>query len=448
MEAFKRLARKHDVESNVIGEFTNDGKFDVVYGEKQVAYMDMSFVHENVPQKSLSAKWSTPEQRGLREPELPGIENYGSFLKNMLARPNIASIEYIFRQYDHEVQGGSVIKPFVGRDSDASSDASVSRPLLKSNRGVALADGLAAEYNQIDPYHGTLCALDETIRRVVAVGANPKKIALNDNFCWPSPLPSKNNPDADYKTAQLVRANEALYEGTTKLKVPCVSGKDSMSMDGTVMDADGKERRISALPTLKFAADGIVTDVRKCVTMDAKCPGDLVYMLGMTRDELGGSEFYSMHSEVGLNVPKVDLKKSRLLYNVVYSAMNRGIIASCHGCYKGGLGIALAQTAFAGGYGMDVSLSAVPKEGLDNDAKLLFSESAGRFVVTVPQDKQEQFEKVMRGRRKTGSAVDYGVVGKVTNNSYLKVTGLGGNAIINESIGDLKQAWKGTYANR
>jgi len=435
---FKKLAKQHEVETTVLGEFTDSGKFQVFYKGKPVTFMDMKFVHEGVPQMDLEAEWISPQERGLEEPQISPIKDKGKFLKQMLAQPNIASKEYIVRQFDHEVQGTSVIKHLVGKDSDVYSDGVVVRPDLESKEAIAVTAGINPLYGQIDTYYMTANAFDEAVRRVIALGGSLKQIALNDNFCWPSPLPSKDNPEAKYKLAQLVRANRALYKYTLAYGTPCISGKDSMSMDGTIPYSEGKEHRLSALPTIQFSAAGKIKDYRKCVTMDVKRPGDRVFILGKTFDECGGSQYYEMLGEVGLKVPKVDAKKAVKLYQALSQAIQEGLVASAHGCYQGGLGVALAQVSFAGGYGVDINLALVPRENLEDEDKILYSESASRFVVTLPAQNEDKFRRIMQGN-------DCALVGKVTNDELLVIRGLKGKVIIKEDISKLKEAWKSPF---
>ncbi|MBI4176455.1 MAG: phosphoribosylformylglycinamidine synthase [Candidatus Aenigmarchaeota archaeon] len=439
----ERLAREHGVEISNLGEFNGSGKFHAFYGGKTVAYLDMDFVHDGFPQMELNAAWKSPEKRGLAEPVMDEPHDYNHMLLEMLRRPNIASKEYIARQYDHEVQGTSVVKPLVGEDSDTFSDAAVLRPDLESHEGIAITAALNPAYGEIDTYHMAAATIDEAIRRVVAVGGNPEEVALIDNFCWPSPLPGDNNPDAEYKMAQLVRANKALHEYTLAFKAPCISGKDSMSMDGEVADDAGVKHRVSAPPTLQMTAVAKLEDARKAVTMDAKLPGDKVYILGVTRDELGGSEYYAMRGgQKGLNAPKVDAASSSRLYKSLHAAMAEGLVSSARGCYRGGLAVALAQTAFAGGYAMDVELSMVPLElpmGPNEfqwrDDKILFSESAGRFVVTVSPKNEGRFEEVMRGN-------DYEMIGHVSGGYNLRICGIDGENIIDAPLSRLKSSWQ------
>ncbi|HIE44091.1 MAG TPA: phosphoribosylformylglycinamidine synthase, partial [Candidatus Omnitrophica bacterium] len=412
LEEFMNLAKIHEVEATVLGEFDTSGKFYCLYGERPVTFMDMEFVHEGVPQMELEAEWVPPEERGLKEPALPRIKDHGKFLKEMLSRPNICSKEYITRQFDHEVQGTSVIKHLVGENSDVYSDGVVIRPDLESDEAVAIACGINPKFSHIDTYHMTANAFDEAIRRIIALGGDLNRIVLNDNFCWPSPLPKEDNPDAKYKMAQLVRANRALYDYTTTYGTPCISGKDSMSMDATIPDESGKMHRISALPTIMFSSAGIMDDYRRCVTMDVKKPGDLVFILGKTYNECGGSEYYEIFDEIGLNVPVVRARNAIKLYKALSKAISEGLVASCHGCYRGGLAIALAQTSFAGGYGLSINLASVPRENLHDEDRILYSESASRFVATVPPKHEKDFKKIMKGN-------DFGLVGEVREDKIL-----------------------------
>ena len=435
-----KLAKKHDVETTVIGKFTNSGKFYCIYKNKTATYMDMDFAHQGVPQMNIDAEWIKPENRGLSEPKIEAIKNHTSFLRKMLSRPNICSKEYIIRQFDHEVQGTSVIKHLVGKDSDVYSDAVVIKPVFDSQKAIAIAAGINPKYSQIDTYHMASSAIDEAIRRIIAVGGSLREIALNDNFCWPSPLLSEQNPDAKYKLAQLIRANQALYDYTLAFKTPCVSGKDSMSMDGTVKDVHGQEHRVSTLPTIQFSAVGKINESRKCITMDVKNPGDLVYVLGITRDELGGSEYYEIKEKIGLNVPKVNSKKAIKLYNALSKAIDEGLVSSAHGCYKGGIAVALAQISFAGGYGLEIELKKVPTENLRDNDKILYSESASRFAVTVSPENKERFEKMLKGNI-------FSKIGYVENNEILRIKGVNKKIIIQENIYKLKEAWQSTFKN-
>jgi phosphoribosylformylglycinamidine synthase len=348
----------------------------------------------------------------------------------MLARLNICSKEAWVRQYDHEVQGMSAVKPFVGAANDGPSDAAVLRPLLHSNSGVIVANGICPRYGDIDTYHMVACAIDEAVRNVIAVGGHLGRIAGLDNFCWPDPIPSPTNPDGAYKLGQLVRANQALSDYCRAYNLPCISGKDSMKNDYRVGDT-----KISIPPTLLFSVLGVIADVTKAVTMDAKQAGDVVYILGLTQAELGGSEYYALLGHVGNTVPQVHAAAARQLYGALAVATARGLVASCHDCSDGGLGVALAESSFAGGLGMEIDLRLVPGAANLRDDVVLFSESQSRFVVTVHPEHVSAFEATLRG-------MPCAAVGMVTGTASFRVVGQSGIPIMTASITQLKAAWQ------
>jgi phosphoribosylformylglycinamidine synthase len=427
VDKFMALARKMGVEATVMGRFTGSGKFHVRYGEKTVACLDMDFLHNGVPQMKLKAKWKAPKNA---EPTFAEPANLKKALSQMLARLNICSKESVVRQYDHEVQGGSVIKPMVGAQNDGPSDAGVVRPILESMEGVVVAHGICPRYSDIDTYHMTACAIDEAVRNAVAVGADLDHLAGLDNFCWCDPVQSDKTPDGEYKLAQLVRSNMAIYDYTTAYGVPCISGKDSMKNDYSI-----GRTKISVPPTLLYSVIGRIKDVRKSVTMDAKRPQDLIYILGETREELGGSEWFAQNNVIGNKVPQVDAKKAMKLYRALHKAIRAGLVASCHDCSDGGLGVALIETAFAGNLGMNIDLKDVPYRGKKRNDYVLFSETASRFVVTIHPKDQKRFEKCMAGNVMCE-------IGFVASDGLFQITGLSGKPVIKEKIGKLKDAWQ------
>ncbi len=436
IKRFMGLSARHAVESTVIGEYTNSGYLHITYDNETCAYVHMDLLRSSFPQWEFDAEWIPPASRGLREPVWVEPEGQGSLLKAMLKRPNICTKNWIQRQYDHEVQGGSAIKPLVGKDHDMVSDAAVVRPVLGSLRGIAITQAINPFYSLIDTYHMTAVTIDEAVRRLVAVGGDPARIGGVDNFCWPTIIydPVKNR-DGKYKAAQLVRACWALRDYALSFEIPLLSGKDSMYTDGEVKRSSGMTQKISGLPTLQFTATTVLEDVGKCVTMDVKVPGDLVYIVGITGDELGASEYYQMMGWIGLNVPRIDVEKVIPLYHGLYRAIKNGLVSSCHAVGRGGLGVHLALSAMGGNLGMDIDLGSVPaKERLSN-TRLLYSESAGRFIVTIDPKEKAAFEDAMH-------RLEYACVGKVTDTGKFQVSGIDANIIINERIDDLKHAWK------
>ena len=431
VDEFLAWARKRGVEATVIGQYNDTGYFRVMYSDRLAAELEMEFLHNGLPRKNLKARWQQPQYKepSFKEPDLDWA------LNAMLARPNIASKESTVRMYDHEVQAQTVVKPFTGAENDGPSDAAVLWPLemqrKKSFRGVAIGHGINANYGLIDTYHMAASNIDEAIRNVIAVGADPRRIALLDNFCWSS-------SDDPYRLAQLVRACKACYDYAVAFGTPFISGKDSMFNDYKDEETGTK---ISVPPTLLISALGIMPDIRKSVTMDAKRAGNLVYVVGTTHEELGGSEYYAMMGSqsgeawIGNNVPKVDAQRAKRNYAALSRAIKNGYVASCHDCSDGGLGIALAETAFAGSYGMDVNLDLVPKKMRRNDYTL-FSESNSRFVVEVPEEYASRFESLLGRNAKA--------IGRIAGNNLTLYSD--DRSIMSVPVYQLKEAWQKTLS--
>ncbi len=333
-----------------------------------------------------------------------------------------------------------MIKPLVGKERDVTSDAVVVRPILGSYRGLAATQAINPTYSQIDTYPMIGCTIDEAVRRLIAVGAKLDDIGGVDNFCWPTiQYHPVSNPDGKLKAAQLVRANWALKDYCLAFGIPLLSGKDSMYIDGNLKGRYGETRKISGLPTIQFTATAVIDDIRKCVTMDVKIPGDVVYVLGVTRNELGGSEYYDRFGCIGLNVPKVNTEDVIPLYRALSTAIQEEWVASAHGIYRGGLGVHLALVAMAGCLGLTIDLSAVPvEEDLTND-RILYSETQGRFLVTIAPENKEKFEAVLKG-------CCFAAIGEVTEEPRLKINGVKGKGtLIDADITELKHAWKKTF---
>ena len=451
IDDFLKLAEKMGVQATVLGEFTDSGYFHILYEGKTVGLLPLEFLHEGVPQLRLYAEWIPPKYP--KEVDFPEPEDYEALGKEILSRFNVCSKEYVVRQYDHEVQGGSVVKPLVGLDGP--SDAAVLRYDLEKISGIVVAHGICPKFSDFDTYLMVANAIDEAIRNAVCVGGDLDYMAGLDNFCWCDPIESEKNPDGRYKLAQLVRANMALYEYTKAYGVPCISGKDSMKNDylmslgldpkgenpygvGTILP-DGS-LKISVPPTLLFSVVAKIPDVRLAQTMEVKRPGDLVYILGKTKEELFGSEYFS-HLGIKAGIaPKPEAEINRKIYLRLRDAIYFGLIHSAHDVSDGGLFVCLAEKAFSGGYGIFVDLSAVPYEGKLRDDFILFSESAGRIVVTVPQDKRRDFEKLMSG-------LPYALIGETIAEPTLFIKGLSGKTILSANIFELKRAWQAPFAD-
>ncbi|WP_319470591.1 AIR synthase-related protein [uncultured Pseudodesulfovibrio sp.] len=428
LDEFMALSAEMDVESTVLGNYTDSGKYLVRYGDKMVTCLDMEFLHNGVPQMELDAVWERPQ---IADDEVPVPEDQGALLRDMLGRLNICSKEYVVRQYDHEVQGKSAVKPMVGVKADGPSDAGVVRPELDSDRGLVVAHGICPQYSDIDTYWMMANAVDEAIRNAVAVGGDVKYMAGCDNFCWCDPVQSESTPDGHYKLAQLVRANQALAHYCLGFGVPCVSGKDSMKND-----YKGGGQKISIPPTVLFSVIGVIPDVNKCVTSDFKKAGDKIYLLGLTRAEFGGSEVAGQLGFSSSRVPQVDLLSAKARYEALFGAIQDGLVSACHDCSDGGLGVSLAEMCIGGRLGANVDLSAVPVNGDINLTGVLYAESASRLVVSVPAEKADAFEAAMGG----GACA---CIGEVADSSKLMAE-YDDTVVLNEDILKLTDAFKAT----
>ncbi|MCG8635100.1 MAG: AIR synthase-related protein [Desulfobacterales bacterium] len=442
LDRFMELSALHEVESTVIGKYTDTGKLHIKYKDETCAYVDMDLLDKGFPAWEFDAVWIPPETRGLTEPVISTPSDFNGILEQMLARPNICSKEWIIRQYDHEVQGGSVVKPLVGVNHNIPSDASVTRPVLTSEKGLAFSQSLLPWYSKIDAYHMMTCSIDEAVRRLIAVGGSFDHIGGLDNFCWPNiGYDEKTNPDGKFKAAQLVRACRALKDTCMAYGIPLLSGKDSMYVDGHLEGPFGERTKVSALETVQISATSVLDNVARCVTLEPKISGDLVYVVGTTADELGASEYYEMFGKTGVNVPVVDFPGSKVVYKALEKAIDKELVASCHAVARGGLGVHLAVMAMAGGLGMDIDLTAVPAKSDEElaDHVALFSESAGRFILTIDPENRETFEKLCKG-------LPVACVGSVTDaHDRLKVEGRNDNTLVDLAIGSLDTAFNQTF---
>lgn len=371
------LLAKRGVEATEIGTYTDSGRAQVSWDGETIMDMDMDFLHDGLPETPLTTSFTAG---GEDEPDIKDID-HRDIINRLLSRPNIASKEFIAAQYDHNVQGSAVLGPLQG-PGRVYADASVTRPVLDSPRGVVLSQGLVPRYSDIDTYHMAANALDMAMRNAVAAGVDFNHLALLDNFCWCS-------SDEPERLGQLKRAAEAIYELAVRYKAPFISGKDSMFNDFKGYDADGKPVKISVPPTLLASSIGVIPHVEQSISCAPKAVGDLVYLLGETKNELGGSEFYDELGYLGKNVPQVDGALNQRLYTFYSRAARKKLIASAMAVNIGGLAVTLAKKAIAGQMGLDITL---PETGLTPE-QFLYSESAGRIVVTVAPQNKEKFEK-------------------------------------------------------
>jgi len=421
IDELRSLFASEDVEMAVIGEFTDDRRLQLFYQGNLVCDLSLEFLHEGRPQMKMEAVWERP---GYAEPDFAVPADLGDDLLSILGSFNVCSKEWVIRQYDHEVQGGSVLKPLVGKNNDGPGDAAIIKPVLDSEMGVIVANGINPGYGEIDPYWMAASAIDEALRQVIAVGGNLKKVALLDNFCWGN----TGRPDM---LGALVRAAQACYDMAIVFETPFISGKDSLNNEFRY-----RGRTISIPHTLLISAVGVMEDTGGTVSMDFKQAGDLVYIVGTTQNELGGSGYFRSHGFIGNGVPEVNPHLSKELMDRLSVATGKGLVRACHDCSDGGIGVAVAEMAFAGGLGTTINLKDVPLgEPVDRDDFILFSESNSRFLVEVAPESQAEFEKIMAG-------VSFSNIGKVTDDDALEIYGLKGGKIVDKSLAELKEAWQ------
>jgi phosphoribosylformylglycinamidine synthase subunit PurSL len=428
VDALLSLCASEEVEAISIGTFTGDHRLRVFHSGNLVADLDMEFLHHGLPRVAKKARRPLRAETSAIEDLPEPREDWGATLREILASPNVASKEWIIRQYDHEVQGGVVVKPLQGARNDGPGDACVLLPVLGSTRGIVVSNGMNPCYGDLDPYAMAASAIDEALRNVVAVGGSLDQVALLDNFSWGS----CDRPD---ELGALVLAARACYDAAIAYGTPFISGKDSLNNEFAT--ADGT---IIVPPTLLISALGILEDVRLAVTMDLKGPGNRLYVVGETRPELGGSQYARLRGMRRGTVPQVRFAYSKRIFQAMARATASGSIRSCHDCSEGGLGVAVAEMAFAGGFGADVDLRRVlaSPAGLRDDV-LFFAESNSRFVAEVAESRAASFERNLAG-------VPYAWIGTTTSDPRLRAVGAAGKPVLDEPLDALRSAWKGTLS--
>jgi len=421
IEQILTLFRNEDVEATVIGEYTDTKRLELYYRGNLVGDLDMAFLHGGLPQLEAVASWQPPRQA---EPDFAPPADLTEDLKKILGAWNVCSKEWVIRQYDHEVQGSSVLKPLVGAANDGPGDAAVIQPLPDSKKGIIVSNGINPKYGDIDTYWMAASAIDEALRQIIAVGGSLEQVALLDNFCW-------GNPEKPDRLGSLVRAAQACYDMAIVYSTPFISGKDSLYNEYETGDES-----ICIPPTLLISAMAVTDDAGRAVSMDCKQAGDPVYIIGDTYNELGGSHYYANRGYIGNSAPKVYPEKARKLMNTLSAAMAKGMVKACHDCSEGGIGVAAAEMAFAGGLGMTVNLKNVPlAEVIERDDFILFSESNTRFLAEIAPEHKDEFEKMMSG-------VAFSEIGRVTDDNKFEVYGRDGKVVLNADIAELKEAWQ------
>ncbi len=408
------IFESENVNATPIGKFTDDRILRVTYLGQKVAELDIDFMFDP-PKFRGTAEWQPPQ---LEEPRFQEPTDLVKELLGVISLPNIVSKESVIRTYDHEVKGNTALKPLQS-EYGGPNDAAVLKPLPNSWKGVVISCGMNSNYGKIDPYWMAASGIDEAIRNNVAVGG--RRIALLDNFTW-------GNPEKPDRLGSLVRACQACYKFAKGFQTPFISGKDSLYNESPIGPVT---------PTLLITAIGVEPDIRKTVSMELKQPGNILYLLGKTYPELGGSHYYQLKGYVGKSVPKVRVEQAKKKMDLMTEAIDSEYVRSCHDLSEGGLAVASAEMAFSSGYGVELDLQKVPrsKEIFRNDS-VLFSESNSRFLVEVTEKRREEFEVVMKG-------VACAEIGRVKKDGYLSVYGLNGEEAIQAELQELRRHWKG-----
>ena len=481
-DEFHALCASEGVEATIIGRFTDTQRLVLKYNGDEVGDIDMHFLHDGRPpvvrEAVFESRVESGERRvesgerrvesGDRRPEVgsqrstlnQATTDHGprttdpspltshhshtgrapddtNTLKAILSSLNVCSKEWIIRQYDHEVQAGSVVKPLVGVTNDGPSDAAVVRPDPRSRRGLVIACGMNPRYGDLDPYWMAASAIDEAVRNCVAVGADPKRIAILDNFCW-------GNTDRPETLGSLVRAALGCHDTAVAFGTPFVSGKDSLNNEFTYIDSAGTKRTIAIPPSLLITALGQIDDIEQAVTMDLKEPGNVLFLVGRTEAELGGSHYEMVEGRESRvegqgRVPRVDFETAPRIFAGLHTAIRRGLVRSCHDLSEGGLAVALAEMAFAGGWGAEIDLTdLVVSTGIYLDDWLLFSESNSRFLVEVRTDAVDRFQAALQA-----AGAPHAVrLGTVVPEGTLRVVGPDKAVVIDAPLDELKACWQ------
>lgn len=430
LNSLKAVLAAEGVEYATLGEFSGTGRIEVFHGGRGIVDLPMDFLHHGLPARERTAVWDPPKAAPVRGAVGSSPHSVREALYALLGHLNVCSRSWVIRQYDHEVQGGTVIKPLQGAEHDGPGDACVLWPRAVTGdpenfRGIAVAHGINPSYGKLDPYAMALACVDEALRNLACVGADISRACLLDNFCW-------GNPEDPALLGGLVRAALGCRDAALGFQVPFISGKDSLYNE--FLDPASKTRH--AIPgTLLISALAPVIDIRKCVTMDFKASGNPLYLIGRTEDEFGGSLYAEWSGRPFSRAPRVDLRRSRQSLLALGRAIVAGAVSSAHDLSEGGLAVALAEMAFAGGVGACVDLDLVSRNrDILQEGILLFSESPSRFLVEILPEKERAFLKIMRG-------LPLARIGATTANPVLRLSAMDGSTLLEEPLEELKATW-------
>jgi len=421
-DKLQQIFKEEDVELTVIGEVTNTNKLELSYENNKVCSLDLDFIF-NLPKLTKKATWVIEKEEGVSVDEK---ENYNEEVKMLLSRPGIACKDWILREYDHEVQAGSVLKSIYGIENLSVSDAAVLRPDLKTDKAVVVGLGINPFYSDIDPYWMGALAIDEALRNIICAGGNFKNTYILDNFCWGS-------PEDEHNLAGLVRAAFSAYDFSKYYGVPFISGKDSLYNEYAV---EGK--RISIPGTLLISAVSIVDDWQAVINANLKKEGNLIYLVGLSRPEMGASEYFRSLKVKGGFVPKVNKETAKEVFETVSRAIDKKLVLSCHDLSEGGLAVSISEMCMGANLGANIFLSEVPRDKGMTNYEILFGESPTRFLMEVPKDKKGDFEKQFKG-------LSFGLVGCVSKEPKLMIYANETETIVNLKLDELRSSWLKTF---
>jgi phosphoribosylformylglycinamidine synthase II/phosphoribosylformylglycinamidine synthase I len=424
----EEICKEQDVELTRLGEFINTSRLELNYKEQLFGQLDLDFLHDGIPRKKLKADIANVEAKALDKMETS--DDYTDVLMRLLSHANIRSRESVIRVYDHEIKGATTVKPLVGAANHGPSDASVLVPNPNTSKGIALSNGICPQYGERDPYAMTFAAVDEAVRNAVAVGADPDRIAILDNFCW-------GNPTLPDRLGSLLETSRGCHDAALLYETPFVSGKDSLYNEYT--DEQGQKHAIPG--TLLISAVGIVPDVHKTVTMDFKKAGNLIFLLGETKEELGASHYALEYNLSGGTVPQPTAKPLER-FRKLHQAIQNGWIEACHDCSEGGLAVAIAEMSIAGRLGASwnallVSPNTLTEAPLSAEATL-FAETLSRFVVETKSEHKETIIKHFAGH----SLSEIGTVN--ADNKFITYWGM--DEMVDTTLEMLETFWRGEIA--
>lgn len=426
LPCLQSLCDTFDTELTDLGQITDSGRLVVRHDGQPVLELDNNFLHHGLPQRKLTARLPEIERSGKRQAETQWRGEPQETLLRLLGQANIASKEEVIRLYDHEIQGGTVVKPMSGQVMDGPSDGCVLKPIgTQGWRGIVLSNGINPEYGKHDPYRMAWANVDEAIRNAVACGADPQRLALLDNFCWGDPC----RPET---LGSLVEAARGCHEAALAHAAPFISGKDSLNNE--YLTSDGSRQAIP--PTLLISAVGLIEDVRQALTMDLKEAGNRLYLVGNFQPRLGGSHFKRVEPQAAdLEVPVEDPQAGQT-YRALHQAMQQGWVRSAHDLSEGGLATAAAEMCIGGRLGLRLDL-----KGKDGDVPhILFGETNGCLLVEVRLANQANFEQALQGHplRQLGNVQEHG---------RLEIR-IDGKTLVDLPLEGLVKVWKGFTANQ